>query len=930
MREEDPLVRVLNKVFQFWLHSGSFPEEGDPSTGKAWPPEIQAVITRAQAVRAAEGPSTAPLNGFIAPLLAEALWDYVAVRARTWTERERGRKYLSALIVTEQNLVAIDGKPVWDQVLARLRDEDYLQETYKLGSQLAGEVRRETEQVADRTFFRRRRAGIHLMAEALCYASGAPGGSRLGRRGLPTLPPRQSPPLPDFFVPREQFGPLILAALEQEDAQTLVLWGPGGAGKTTLAAWAAGALADRFPDGVVWVESGPNARATDVQEHIAHSFGVALSGSTAAERAGQLRTLLHEKRCLLVLDDLDATPDLVHLQVTGAGGRLLVTTRDVKVADVLAAPLVQVGGLSTAEGLELLAAWAQLDPERAEARELVARLGGHPLALRLAGAVLRGGEPLADLVGALRGKQIDLSLLDMHDPQAATESLTLCFDLTFNRLEPATRRRFAQLSCFAGAFPERAAAVMWGVEPSEARQILRWLMRFALLERQTDGYRLHPLLRDYASQRLAARPDEAHTTHRRHAAWYIRYALYHPQVIDDSTEPAPDLDPAWADVVQAVNWATDHAPRLAVQAVLLAHTERPALLEAVGPPLIEAAAAYLDLASGWDEQALLHELLGDLHLLQGIYESGLAHFGHASERWAALAQWLAASRTQLRVAGGWLLLQNWEAAAKAARQARSLLQEAMPLREEDRQAVDRLFYWFDLVYNPLVRWEGLPETEAAALARLAADVADPIVQARALHIYRLWCTAEKATRTERARDLGRSLAVQAYRFWRAGGRLDRADDEINFTGRLLNGRYSSRAGGRYARRRSSSTPVVSPDQVRLVSSEGMRWWLGATETQRVAWLSRMLPRYLGASNCVSAQLATGSRAWHWVNDILNVAILGNEQRRLALHDQPPGGHILNGPEWQALSGRRPRPWAEGGTMRLIQAILTEVAHEVSR
>lgn len=179
-------MRVLNKVFQFWLHGGSFPEEGDPSTGKAWPPEIQAVITRAQAIRAGEGPRTAPLNGFIALVLAEALWDYVAVRARTWTERERGRHYLSALIITD----------------------------------------------------------------------------RFGRPRLPTLPPRQSPPLPDFFVSREQFEPLILGALEQEDAQTLVLWGPGGAGKTTLAAWAAGALADRFPGAACWSWTTWTPRAT--------------------------------------------------------------------------------------------------------------------------------------------------------------------------------------------------------------------------------------------------------------------------------------------------------------------------------------------------------------------------------------------------------------------------------------------------------------------------------------------------------------------------------------------------------------------------------------------------------------------------------------------------------------------------------------------
>ncbi len=327
-------------------------------------------------------------------------------------------------------------------------------------------------------------------------------------------------------------------------------------------------------------------------------------------------------------------------------------------------------------------------------------------------------------------------------------------------------------------------------------------------------------------------------------------------------------------------------------------------------------------------QAIFHELLGDLHLLHGDIEAGVTHFSQAGELWETRREWLAGSRAKLRVAGGYLLLQDPVAAAAAARQAQSSLAKGLPLAPEDREAAYRLFYWFDVIYNPLVRWEGLPEADVADLARLAEQTRQPVLEARGLHIYRLWCTAKGMPRSAEAREQGRALAIKAYWLWKACARLDRADDEISFSGHLLNGRYSQRAAARYARRRSRTTPMVNPDQIQLVRSKGMRWWLGASEAQRVDWLSRMLPRYLDATNCPAPALMPGSRAWRWVEDILSVGVLGSESRRLATNDQPPACHFLNGPEWQALSGRRPHPWAEPAAARLIQGYAVALAHEM--
>jgi hypothetical protein len=168
------------------------------------------------------------------------------------------------------------------------------------------------------------------------------------------------------------------------------------------------------------------------------------------------------------------------------------------------------------------------------------------------------------------------------------------------------------------------------------------------------------------------------------------------------------------------------------------------------------------------------------------------------------------------------------------------------------------------------------------------------------------------SRSEQKRQQGRELALQAYRLWRACDRLDQADDEVSFTRYYLQNLYSYCTAARFARRKSEITPRVGPSQIRLIKHEGVRWWLAAAEDQRVGWLRWMLPRYLGARNRPYHPVKTtrlpvllpDSRAYDWVEAILNIGMLGGTGRRVMIGNEPPANHILNGPEWRVLSGQR--------------------------
>ncbi|MET9626809.1 tetratricopeptide repeat protein [Lentzea sp. NPDC006480] len=212
--------------------------------------------------------------------------------------------------------------------------------------------------------------------------------------------PQQLPAAVADFVGREE--PLqSVVDLITPFPQVVLLTGPVGAGKTTLAVHAAHRVANgHFPDGQLFVRlrgSTPH----EVLGRFLASFGLSVPGDFAA-RLSAYRDAVARQSLLLVLDDATSVQQVTPLLPHAPGCAVLVTSRH-----RLRLPhVVSVGPLEPAQALALLGKQIGADRVSAEASSadaLVAAVDCSPLALRIAGAQLaaRPHWPLSLLVDRL-------------------------------------------------------------------------------------------------------------------------------------------------------------------------------------------------------------------------------------------------------------------------------------------------------------------------------------------------------------------------------------------------------------------------------------------------------------------------------------------------------------------------------------------------
>ncbi|MEU5691840.1 tetratricopeptide repeat protein [Actinosynnema sp. NPDC020468] len=191
------------------------------------------------------------------------------------------------------------------------------------------------------------------------------------------------PPRADAFQRRR---------LPVDDAHTVVLTGPGGAGKTQLAvdhaerAWTSGLV-----DLLVWVTAGDR----DAVEADYATLAADLTGVEDASPASGARRLLGwlvstRARWLIVLDDVRVPGDLDGLWPPRTGsGRTLVTSRRADAALLGGRSVLPVGMFVPAESAAYFAAKLAPCPGLGEgAGELASRVQHLPLALAQAAAYL--------------------------------------------------------------------------------------------------------------------------------------------------------------------------------------------------------------------------------------------------------------------------------------------------------------------------------------------------------------------------------------------------------------------------------------------------------------------------------------------------------------------------------------------------------------
>jgi len=340
------------------------------------------------------------------------------------------------------------------------------------------------------------------------------------RPELARVVPRQLPPDIGDFTGRDlALGRLHARVRDRRRGSTALVItaavGKAGVGKTTLAVHAAHQLRPLFPDGQLYVNlRGVEAQALDPAE-VLGGFLRALGADgrllpdDVDDRARLYRSLLADRRILVLLDNAADAAQVHPLLPGGAGNAVLVTSRN-RMVELAAAEVIDLDVLPPGQAVELLGKIAGADrvADEPEAARTIAALCGYlPLALRIAGARLAARphwrlRRLADRLGAQQRRLDELATGDLEVRASVA--------LSYQALGAAERRAFRLLGLLeVPDFAPWMLSALLDVPAPAAEEVTERLADAQLLDTVGEDaagqlrYRFHDLLRLYARERLA-------------------------------------------------------------------------------------------------------------------------------------------------------------------------------------------------------------------------------------------------------------------------------------------------------------------------------------------------------------------------------------------------------------------------------------------
>ncbi|BCB85590.1 AfsR/SARP family transcriptional regulator [Phytohabitans suffuscus] len=336
----------------------------------------------------------------------------------------------------------------------------------------------------------------------------------------PHPPARCLPRTAADFTGRGEVVARLVEAVERADPGGPVIQlidGMAGSGKTTLAVHVATLLSGRYPDAQLFVDLHGHSERRPLEPTAAlvtllRQLGVPSERIPPSpdERVALWRTELAARRVLVVLDNAASTAQVGPLLPAAPGCLALVTSRRrlVGLDGVHPEPLPVLAEPEAVELLGRVAGPERITAEPAAAVEVVRRCGYLPLAIRLAGARLahRRSWRVADLAARLRRERPVL-------PELAAEDRTVAsaFALSYRQLPEPSQRLFRLLGLYPGAwFDALGAAAIADLPLAEAQDQLDELVDRHLVEEPGAGrFRLHDLMREYASELATATEPEA-------------------------------------------------------------------------------------------------------------------------------------------------------------------------------------------------------------------------------------------------------------------------------------------------------------------------------------------------------------------------------------------------------------------------------------
>jgi len=359
------------------------------------------------------------------------------------------------------------------------------------------------------------------------------------RAGVPVGPPTPDnlPENATPFVGRQQELADIADLLTNPNTRLITLVGPGGIGKSRLALQALMEHRGLFAHGVSFIPLDSVDSAKFVSYALVRGLRFSLQGSQEPE--GQLLSYLREKEMLLGLDNLDHLLEncqlIERILDRSPGITILATSRER--LNLRQEQVYQLEGLiypetdtvafneecHSAVTLFIQAAQRADRRFRPDAQTLpnvmrVCRLvEGAPLGIELAAGWVSSHSCAAIADNISVSDELLVTSLRNVDPRH--RSLRASFEYSWGLLTDSERARFARLAVFPGSFDHNAATQVAGA----TGHLLSELIHKSLLRVESDGrYKLHPLLHQYAAEKLDS-AGEAAAVYSKHSHYYATF-----------------------------------------------------------------------------------------------------------------------------------------------------------------------------------------------------------------------------------------------------------------------------------------------------------------------------------------------------------------------------------------------------------------------
>lgn len=396
----------------------------------------------------------------------------------------------------------------------------------------------------------------------------APAAAVLAPVPLPVTRPRPLPASRTDFLGRKRELAALALRLVDPACRLLTVIGPGGIGKTRLALETAKGHQPVFADGVVFVPLAPLEAVDQISRAIADALTLPNQGD--ASPSEQVLHDLREKELLLLLDNFEhllAGAELLSTILDETTGvKLLVTSRErlnLQEEWVFELGGFPVGAEEEADGEEHAAvalfvqsarrlrhAFTPTAADLASIRQLCQVVDGMPLAIELAATWVRLLS-CREIVDEIQ-RSLDFLATPLRNIPDRHRSLRAVFDQSWALMTPQEQQVFRRLTCFRGGFTRDAAEQVVGA----TLPILSALADKSLLQPVGVGrFGLHPLLRQYGEERLAA-AAETTAIRNRHLRFFVAYAEGETPTKEREPAQLKQLAAEAENLWIALHWAT--------------------------------------------------------------------------------------------------------------------------------------------------------------------------------------------------------------------------------------------------------------------------------------------------------------------------------------------------------------------------------------